>query len=295
MRKGILVILSVLAAAWANPAIPCTIVFATSREQCLVANNLDCSNVFPRVWFVPPSEGQYGRFCYGTDRNERIAEGGMNDQGLFVGVNALDKDTGWKPDPDLPDWVAWEGWFESGVPDGILAKCASVDEAAAIFRGYNLFTLGKVKFLLADKSGASVVVEWGAGGLTFASRGQADYQVSTNFVTSDYGPEDVPCYRYTLARQMLDSSHGAPSVDSLRRVLSATHLEFQTPTVLSTICDLVTGDILVYYFHHFEEGIAFKLHHELKKGRAGYLLSDLAAIKPYVAKVYEDYSAQAGH
>lgn len=293
MRRAICLAVVFLGIVWADSAKPCTNVFLESNGECRVAGNLDCDNVFPRVWFVSGSDGLYGRFCFGTDENERIAEGGMNERGLYIGVNALNEDAGWKKNPELPDWEEWEGWFGTGVPDGILARCATVEEAVTVFRSYNLFTLDRVKFLLADKSGASVVVEWSASrGLSFVERGEGNFQVSTNFIASNYEPDDVPCYRYALALRMLENGNDEPAVSILRGILSATHLEFQTPTVLSAICDLSSGDILLYYFHFFEKSRAFNLRRELEKGSRGYLLSGLLPVKPYVAKVYEDYTAR---
>lgn len=295
MQRWGLLVSAMFLVAWANSAISCTLVFRTKQGECLVANNLDCDNVFPRVWFVPGNGELYGRFCFGTDVNERIAEGGMNEWGLYIGVNALDESSAWKRDPGLPDWEEWEGWFGTGVPDGILARCKTVEEAEAVFRSHNLFTLDRVKFLLADRSGASVVVEWNASrGLVFLERGEEDFQISTNFVTSKYSPEEIPCYRYELARMMLEGEGEKPGIELLRDVLSATHLEFQTPTVLSAVCDLASGDIHLYYFHYFEKVCAFNLRDELEKGARGYLLSELVPIKPYVAKVYEDFSVQTG-
>ena len=255
----------------------------------MIGNNLDASNYFPKMWFVPPTEEQYGRLCFGFDENFKIAEGGMNDQGLYISVNALDQETGWTADSTLPDWEEWEGWFECGVPDGILAKCATVEEAIAVFKKYNLFTLQKVKFLVADKAGNSVVIEWSNGALRFLKRNEKDYQISTNFVTSNYKPEDIPCYRYKTAVKMFEDNKKRASVDFLRGILSATHIEFNTPTVYSNICNLNTGDIYIYYFHNYEEAVKINLREKLKEGRSEYLLSDLFKVKPYVAKVYEDY------
>lgn len=216
----------------------------------------------------------------------------MNDQGLYISVNALDQETGWTVDSTLPDWEEWEGWFESGVPDGILAKCAIVEEAIAVFKKYNLFTLQKVKFLVADKVRNSVVIEWSNGALKFLKRNEKGYQISTNFVTSNYKPEDIPCYRYKVAKKMFEDKKKGASVDFIRGILSATHLEFTTPTVYSNICDLNTGDIYIYYFHNFEEAVKINLYKKLKEGKSEYLLSDLFKVKPYVAKVYEDYYYQ---
>lgn len=279
---------------WGGFAVPCTTVFTAQDGVRLAAFNLDCNNVFPRVWFVPAEDGRYGRYCFGTDENERIAEGGMNDQGLFIAVNGLNEDTGWAANPDLPNWESWEGWYETGVPDGILAKCRTVDEAVIVFKGHNLFTLNRVKFLIADATGRSAIVEWSRNGLTIVDRGNSSHQVSSNFVNSNFEPSEEPCYRYQLASDLLSASDWTPGIDSLRRILSGVHLEFQTPTVLSTICNLTTGEIHLYYFHDFEDVRIFDLHHELEVGRHGYLLSNLFENKPYVAKVYEDFSRQNG-
>lgn len=285
--KMLAITLAALAAV-APASDACTNVFVTTGGARLVGANLDCSNYVPRVWFVPPSKGQYGRYCYGTDADEKIAEGGVNEKGLFIGVNALNADTGWKPDPSLPDWETWEGWYVTGVPDGILAKCATVDEAVAVFRAYNLLTLNRVKFLLADVSGASAIIEWTGGALVVIPRAGAHYQISTNFLTSEYDEDDVPCMRYRVARKLLLDGGGAPAtVDGVRGLLSAAHLEFQTPTVVSTICDLRTGELTVYYFHDFEQPARFGLHDELAAERHGYRVADLVPVRPYVATVYD--------
>jgi hypothetical protein len=270
-----------------SPVSACTNVFIAHDGARLVGANLDCSNYAPRVWFVPPSEENHGRYCYGTDPEMRIAEGGVNDRGLFIGVNALDEDTGWAPDPSLPDWEEWDGWFVTGVPDGILARCATVSEAVAVFRSHNLLTLNRVKFLVADRGGASAIVEWSDGRLRVVPRGETDSQISTNFVTSDFGEDEVPCVRYRIAREMLSAGAVAATVAGIRRVLSATHLEFRTPTVVSTITDLATGELHLYYFHDFEQPIRFDLMEEIAEERHGYRVSDLVAVRPYVATVYD--------
>jgi len=83
-----------------------------------------------------------------------------------------------------------------------------------VFKTHNLITLGRAKFLVADKTGASAVIEWDAG-------------------------------------EMLGAAGSDPSIDDFRGILSATHLEFRAPTVYSNICNLTTGDVHVYCFHNF--------------------------------------------
>ncbi|MGB8951627.1 MAG: linear amide C-N hydrolase [Candidatus Aminicenantales bacterium] len=297
MRTGRTFLLSLTTAlmlfSFFRPAFDCTTVIKVKGNTILAGFNLDYSNTVPRMWIIPASEGRYGRFCFGFDENCKIAEGGLNEKGLFIAVNALNEDTDWKADSGLPDWEQWTGWFETGVPDGILAKCANVDEAIQVFKNYNLFTLNKVKFLIADKSRDSIVIEWSKNGLQFVERTK-DYQISTNFVASNYQPGQYPCYRYRVAEQILSSGPDQISVDMMRSILSATHMEFQTPTVYSNICNLSSGDIFIYYFHNYEDVVKINLFKELKKGEARYVVESLFKVKPYIADVYMKFGKKRG-
>lgn len=74
MKNRIPVTFVLAAIASSGAAFPCTNVFTTADNTRLAASNLDCNNYFPRVWFVPPAESEFGRFCFGTDKNERFDE-----------------------------------------------------------------------------------------------------------------------------------------------------------------------------------------------------------------------------
>lgn len=277
---------------WTGNVLACSTIMRATEDRVMVGYNLDTGSFYPKIWFIPAADGQYGGMCYGNGDFFQVAEGGMNDQGLYIAVNALNQETGWKGNPDLPDWETWAGWFGTGVPDGILAKCATVSEAVVIFKQYNLFTFRNVKFLLADRRGGSVVIEWHDGKLRFHERGDENFQVSTNVLTARASGDKTACYRFTLARTLFKQEEADVSVGFFRGILSAVHLEFGTPTVYSNICDLTTGDVTIYYFHNFEEGYGMNLHEKLKEGRSAFLVRDLFTVKPYVAQVYEDYDAQ---
>ena len=265
----------------------CTIFVVDRDGEVLVGNNLDTRTSKVKAWFIPAEEGRHGRMCLGHDKDFRIAEGGVNDQGLFIGVNALNYPTGWKPDPAKPDWETWEGWFESGVPDGILAMCATVEEALAIFETYNLLTFDNVKYLMADRSGDSAVLEWNQGAMQVLRR-DGDHQVSTNFVTSAYEPENVPCARYKIAERILSDGTRPNSVDLIRSVLSATAFEngAQTPTQYSNIFNLTTGRVHTYLFHNFEEVWTIDLRQELARGPSRHVLADLFPVRSYAYTLY---------
>lgn len=285
MKRALVVILASLWTLSAHPSLACTNVVVVGDDSVLAANNLDTAPP-PRVWFVPGGDGRHGRMCFGTDKEFKIAEGGVNERGLFIAVNAIGK-TGWTPDPELPSWEEWSGWYGTGVPDGILANCTTVDEAVAVFRAYNLLTLEHVKFLVADRSGASAIVEWGPGQLNVIRRQGPGHLVSTNSLSAQLAAGTVSCERYRIAEQVLGQSKGEPTVPLIRRLLSATHLEGWTPTIFSAVYDLVGGRVTLYYFHNFEEPLSFDLAERLASGSSQHLLADLFEVRPFIRTVYE--------
>ena len=78
-----------------TPSEACTMIMVAKKGVLLAGNNEDWKNPKTYVWFVPASEKAYGRVCFGFDRGFGYAQGGMNDQGLFIDGNALSP-TGWK-------------------------------------------------------------------------------------------------------------------------------------------------------------------------------------------------------
>lgn len=264
----------------------CSILCLVEENSVYIGSNMDAPNPNSKMWIVPATEGQYARVCFGFDKEFKIAENGINEHGLFIDVNSVDK-TNWKPDPEKPNWEEWEGWYVTGVPDGILAKCKNVDEAVEIFKKYNLLTFAKVKYFMTDATGKSVVIEWAKEGMKILPRSKK-YQISTNFITSNYNPENYPCYRYNLAQKMLAVIEGITPLKKLRKVLSSIAMEYNSPTQFSIIADIVNLKLTVYYFHNFEETLEFEIKDLLNEGEKKYVLADLFENKSYGYKVYTD-------
>jgi tetratricopeptide (TPR) repeat protein len=240
----------------------------------LAGNNEDWRNPKTKIWFVPASDGEYGRVCLGFDN--MFTQGGMNDQGLFIDANALSP-TGWEPIEGKPT-------FEGNL-DTILAKCATVEEAIAYLEKYNFPGLARARFPIADRTGASVVIEYGQGKVQYV-RKTGVYQIATNFVISNVKGERYPCTRYRVADRMLKNAENI-SLNLVRAVLSATHQEDQYPTIYSNICDLRNGILYLYNFHNFEEVVQFDLEEELKKGGKIYDIPSLFSVKTHMAYVFD--------
>jgi len=246
---------------------PCTIIMVGGKKLALTGNNEDHNDPFAKIWIIPASKNEFGRICFGF---ERPGEGGMNDQGLFIDANALSFETGWVPDLNKPSLPNLEG---RNMLDLILAQCATVDDVVAFFKKWNVPFLRRAKFPVADRSGASAVIEWGKEGLRF-NRKSSGYQISTNFVASDFEKTSAPCNRYRLAEALLGQ---AKQIDLplIKHILSVTRYEGaremkRATTVYSYICDLRTGLVYIYNYHDFENPVIFNLQEELKKGATIY-------------------------
>jgi hypothetical protein len=243
-----------LSTASVSRAFGCTIVMAARDGLVLAGNNEDRNHPKTIVTFIPATEKYYGRVVFGYD--DAPVQGGMNDQGLFIDANAL-APTGWQPEPNKPT-------FRGIVMMVILGTCATCEDVKAFFEKSNVPALERARFPVADRSEASMVVEYGQGRVQFV-RSSAWYQIATNFVMSNIKDDNYLCWRYRAADGIMSDAKEL-SVDLIRSVLERTHQEGRSLTVYSNIYDLIKGMIYVYNLRNFEEVVVINLAEELKKG-----------------------------
>lgn len=264
--------LSLLAFEMADTCSACTIVVKADPHTVLVGNNEDYLEPRTKIWFFPAASGAHGRIIWGFDRALWPYQGGMNDRGLFVDINAV-APTGYASDSKKPDLPGDEIEY-------FLSHCATVDEAVDVFRRYNV-GLDSVKFVFADAGGTSAIIEWLDGRMNVVRR-RHDYQVSTNSLSTLEHAEP----RNQISQRILGSQK-EPTVAVIRRALAAS--AFAAPfgqTLYSTICDLKARRVLLYHFHDFEECVTFDLDDELRKGEASYAIPSLFAVRPYSEELF---------
>ena len=96
----------------------------------------------------------------------------------------------------------------------------------------------------------------------------------TNFPNADtLNARWYNCYRYKTADRMLNETQDI-STEFFRSVCVAVHLGDKNPTSLSTVHDVTTRHLYVYYFHNYEEVLVFNVYDELAKGEKYYILPD---------------------
>lgn len=243
----------------------CTIVMAHRNGLVLAGNNEDRDNTETIVNLAPATEKYFGRIVFGYA--DGPFQGGMNDQGLFIDANAV-RSTGWEADTGKPTY----SWM---LMMTLLATCASCEDVKEFFEQYNIPALDLARFPVADRSGASMVVEYAHGRVEYVTTDRW-YQIATNFIMSNVKGGNIPCWRYRTADSMLSGAKNL-SVGLVRNVLEATHQEGRALTVYSNIYDLNQGIVYLYNLRNFEKVVVMNLCEELKKGERRLALSSLFA------------------
>ena len=263
LRRFLICLSLILLIASVSGAFGCTIVMAARNGFVLVGNNEDRNHPETLVNFIPATDRFYGRIVFGYD--DSPFQGGMNDQGLFIDGNAL-ASTGWQPLPDKPT-------FRGIVIMVVLGTCATCEDVKDFFENHNVPGLERARFPVADRTGKSMVVEYGRGAVRFVETDKW-YQIATNFVMSNINSGNYPCWRYREADAVLSSAEEL-SFGLIRNALSKTSQEGRSLTVYSNIYDLKKGIIYTYLLGNFEEAIVLNLDEELEKGQRRLELASL--------------------
>jgi len=241
----------------------CTIVMTAREGLILAGNNEDRNHPETKVTFIPATEKYHGRIVFGFD--DSPIQGGMNDQGLFMDGNRVSP-TNWQPEPGKPN-------FGGSVILFLLGTCATCDDVMNFFENHNVPGLEQARFPIADRTGASMIVEYGQGKTQFITS-DTWYLISTNFIMSDIKNDNYPCWRYITADKILSDADEL-NLALIRKVLKETSQEGGSLTVYSNIYDLKNGIIYLYNLRDFDEAVVIELAEELEKGQRQIDLSSL--------------------
>lgn len=263
----------------------CTNFSAVSGEAVLFGNNEDASGDHPLrkdpdktvIWFVPPTEEQYGMVQLGWYFEEdRISyQGGMNEYGLCYDSTAIpDIELNDKPDATYNPSNSYK-WRD------IIGLNKTVDEAVGYIKDYNFGTMW-FQLFLTDATGKTVVVSPGKDGeLVFDYMNpEVGFMIQTNFNRSNpvsrFGSYPDP--RYDAGFNALNEAVGEGNVnvrefESILEITSQKSHEAYTP--YSNIFDPVNKKVYIYYATQFDEAVYFDLLEELQKGEHEFLLSEL--------------------
>ena len=267
MKKLLLITIFVGIAFRCTPALCCTALCVSDGDIVLVGNNEDFVSIPTKVWVFPQEKGKLGRIYFGFKHIPYIPMGGMNESGLFFDC--------FSTPPLVVKFSKHRETYKGFLMTKIMEECDTVEKALEMFGKYNLEFMRTHQTFIVDKTGDWAIVE---GDAILRKKGR--YQVVTNFYHSQVKDGVITCERYNIAVKMLEQRPKV-SVDWIRRILSATHLEWQPyrneilNTVYSNVYDLRNGLIYLYHFHDYANEVVLNLKEELRKGQHSYDIPSL--------------------
>lgn len=268
-------LLSLLVGALLIPelTLSCSVFNLTLGGETRVGRNLDwIESSWGWVRFMPATVDGYGVMVFGVE-DHIWPQGGMNDQGLVLGMTATPY-LAIEPAPEkLPmELDFWELLF---------SQCADVPEVLAFLDLYDLGSIPNYfergQMLWTDRYGNSAIVE---GDLTIPSSG--DFQVITNFLQSHPELGGWPCARFDLIVNRLT---GQVTLDDeyLISVIEEVHgTIWGGYTVYSLYYDPHALQVTIFNRGDFTQRVVLDLEDELAAGTVEYDLDVLFAWPPTI-------------
>ncbi len=175
---------------------------------------------------------------------------GMNSRGLAIGMAAV-------PDGQMKN--------DSGKPTidslvvirRILDSAATVDEAVAIFRQYNIAWGGgpPLHYLVADRTGRAMLIEFYQGAMRVISNDTPWHQ-ATNFLQSSVPNPAGQCWRRDTIAQRLAQTMGRSNPREAMRLLRDVS---QNNTQWSIVYGMSSGEVNVTMGRHYDRIHSFGL------------------------------------
>jgi hypothetical protein len=225
----------------------CTIFVLTDSGRTLFFNNEDFSNPNTRIWFLPATNGVYGCAYVGFD--DGWAQGGVNTEGL-----AYDWVAGFND-----KWKALRGMkrVRGNSSQRMIESCSTVGQAIEFYRTHLEPSFAKSRILIADRTGASVII---------------GYQEGRLFVEESQGNRGFGYGLQTLKKEL--STPPEPTVANGARILRACKQQGEFATKYSNVFDLRSGDLFLFPTAD-ETEVKLNLASELQKGPHFYDLPEL--------------------
>jgi hypothetical protein len=175
---------------------------------------------------------------------------GMNARGLAVGMAAVPAGQ-MKNDPDKPTIGSLT------VIRKILDSAATVDEAVAIFRQFNINMGGgpPLHYLIADRTGRAVLVEFYQGTMQVIPN-ETPYHQATNFLQSSVQNPARQCWRRDAIAQRLAQTGGRTNAGDAMQLLSDVS---QDITQWSIVYGMTAADVTVTMGRQYEKQHRFNL------------------------------------
>ncbi len=261
----------------------CSIFKITKGGKTMVGNNEDYWNPNTRMWFEQGGNSKFGAMYVGFDN--LYPQGGMNEAGLVFDGFSMDymavTDTVGKKsigtDEDLFSFTKT-----------ILQTFSKVTEVKDFLSKYNLESFHSSLLFFVDKSGQYLIMEGNSLIL-----GNDPIYIQSNFYpscTKDANKVNIDFYQ--KGRKYLKENTADTSLAYCTNMMNAMHQDFGKygGSLYTTIYDLESGKIHLYYHFDYETVVTFYLNEELKKGNTSINIPELFPKNKIAQKQLELYN-----
>jgi choloylglycine hydrolase len=180
----------------------------------------------------------------------RLPFDGMNEAGLAVGMAAV-------PDEDVPQDPTKQTVDSLGIIRLMLDRAATVEEAVALMRDYNVDFEGQVflHYLLADSAGDAALVEYHDGEIRVI-RTETNWHHATNFQLSEVDSPAGRCGRFDTIASELESNGGTLGSEAALSLLAQVA---QPNTQWSIVYNVTSGEFWVAMGQAYDRIHSFSL------------------------------------
>lgn len=245
----------------------CSMFKVTQGSKTLVGNNEDYWNPNTRIWFEQGEATKFGAMYVGFDNF--YPQGGMNEAGLVFDGFAMD----FLAVTDTSGKVALVSADERySFTKNILQTCSKVSEVKEFLLKYKLELYQSSMLFFVDKSGDYLIVE----GDSLILGNDPTYIQSNFYPSCTKKEENVKIDFYQKGRKYLTENKADTSLAYCTNMMNAMHQDWAVGgTLYSTIYDLETGTISLYYHSDFDTVVTFDLKEELEKGNRSIKIPEL--------------------
>jgi hypothetical protein len=255
-----------MAAVMLTPAalLACSAVTLAMDGKIVLGSNNDNQGVHKLI-VTPPRDGLFGRICIARDVEpgwSPFALRCMNDQGVALTAASV-AETKTPYDPDKPH-------FRYNFIERIVAEAASVKQVLAMVKAYTLPEQHgvNVHIMVADRTGASAVIEWVDDELRIVPR-EGPFQVMTNYFLSKpdpYAGRPTRMARGTrLAAEAKEASVAVVATVLKEMSVHAMVKGKEVGTNESVAWDLTGRRVVVFYKRDFDHPLVLDMDTEMAK------------------------------
>jgi hypothetical protein len=271
-----------------TPTWSCTIFCAKdSHGHVWTGNNEDARfSLGTKANVVTKTDSTLGFIWYNYENN-RYAQGGINEAGLFYDLNAV-------PPSDIKNVDQKTTFPGVNIEDFylyLLGHCKTVPEVIEFYSKYKMPWMTTAQMNVADKQGNLGIINADSAWIL-----NANYSISTNYNLSHPDRDNITCWRYPIADEILLESE--PNFETFTKICDATSQRKIFNTIFSSICNLNTGELWFYYAWDYENPHKTTLQELLAMGDTVLMMRDWfperKLVKAYHSYIKYDFNTASG-